>query len=905
VRGRRLAAAAAMFISALAAAQATAAPPDAPTACRVERPAGLWPTDYVDIGTGPWDTHLHHGLNSNWNDHTRPIGTVRAVMIMVDFSDRPSTGAPANQNGRDWREAQPYLDWLKPGLDFFKTASNGRFDLQVDVVPKWYRMSSPSTNPEYGMTRNTWTIERQQAYMREAVAKADPDVDFSPYNLVFIMPPRGASGIEFSPELNFYQEPLRLDGKVIRNGVTYGQDMFQSWGYKIINHEAGHDISFPESYNGGSGTTHQWIGGWDVMGDILGGAPDYMSWNKWKVGWLDDFDFGCLASDGSAEYNLSTTELPSDGGLTKKGVVVRTSATTAIVAELREPRGNDVTYVAPAGVPGSSRMCDWGVLVYKLDVTKLNSYGSIQVVDNQPLSTAWGCTRDVDIATLGKGQGDGPARYEDPDSGTVIEVQKINDEAGTATLKVTRAINRVTGTTSGVAPLTTTLTATGPGPYSWDDGQTTATVQRTFGVGTHTVSAGNGATTTVKVYAPATGTPTLTGPANADTGTTANLTAALAQQDLTVEAYRAGTKVASGTNALAYSSPIAATDTIVACAAAGSTCLATGTTLSPDNSNLKTVPTAIKTVTWRAGKTAELWDGITTSGWSYAGTGSTARNGMTALQGAGGSATNAGVLYTEKEYKDFELSVDYRGAATSSNGGVLLRFPKPATMADADRNGYQVAILDNGTAATRTGAITQERPALSYATSSATTFKPTREWNTLNITAIGGQITVRLNGVQVSQYSDAARRSGYIGLENAGTGVMYRNITVKDLDRTDTGGGAGGTVPATLALSLGAPAGFGAFVPGVAKTYTATTTATVTSTAGDAALTFGGPDHLSNGAFSLPQALQVVGAPKSWSGPVSNDVSTLEFRQAIGATDALRTGSYSTTLTFTLSTTNP
>ena len=200
------------------------------------------------------------------------------------------------------------MDWLKPGLDFFKTASNGRFDLQIDVVPKWYRMDSPSTSPEYGMTRNTWTIERQQSYMREAVAQADPDVDFTPYDLVFIMPPRGATGIEFSPELNFYQEPLRPDGKVIRNGVTYGQDMFQSWGYKIINHEAGHDISFPESYNGGAGRTHQWIGGWDLMGDILGHAPDYMSWNKWKVGWFDDFDFGCLASDGTAEYNLSPSE---------------------------------------------------------------------------------------------------------------------------------------------------------------------------------------------------------------------------------------------------------------------------------------------------------------------------------------------------------------------------------------------------------------------------------------------------------------------------------------------------------------------------------------------------------------------------------------------------------------------
>src|ERR1700754_1998443 len=38
-------------------------------------------------------------------------------------------------------------------------------------------------------------------------------------------------------------------------------------------------------------------------------------------------------------------------------------------------------------------------------------------------------------------------------------------------------------------------------------------------------------------------------------------------------------------------------------------------------------------------------------------------------------------------------------------------------------------------------------------------------------------------------------------------------------------GTVGGTVPATLALTLGAPASFGAFVPGVAREYTANTTA--------------------------------------------------------------------------------
>ncbi|HET6548789.1 MAG TPA: M14 family zinc carboxypeptidase, partial [Solirubrobacter sp.] len=49
-------------------------------------------------------------------------------------------------------------------------------------------------------------------------------------------------------------------------------------------------------------------------------------------------------------------------------------------------------------------------------------------------------------------------------------------------------------------------------------------------------------------------------------------------------------------------------------------------------------------------------------------------------------------------------------------------------------------------------------------------------------------------------------------------------------------GEVGGTVPATLSLTLGAPASFGAFVPGVEDDYTATTTANVISTAGDATL---------------------------------------------------------------------
>jgi uncharacterized protein (TIGR03118 family) len=141
---------------------------------------------------------------------------------------------------------------------------------------------------------------------------------------------------------------------------------------------------------------------------------------------------------------------------------------------------------------------------------------------------------------------------------------------------------------------------------------------------------------------------------------------------------------------------------------------------------------------------------------------------------------------------------------------------------------------------------------------------------------------------------------------------------------------AGGTVPATLSLTLGTPASFGAFTPGVGKDYTASTTANVISSAGDATLSVTDPSaantgKLVNGAFTLAQpvsasatsavATAAAGGPVggsasptnllTYAGPVSNDTVTINFKQTIGANEALRTGAYSKTFTFTLSTTTP
>ena len=138
---------------------------------------------------------------------------------------------------------------------------------------------------------------------------------------------------------------------------------------------------------------------------------------------------------------------------------------------------------------------------------------------------------------------------------------------------------------------------------------------------------------------------------------------------------------------------------------------------------------------------------------------------------------------------------------------------------------------------------------------------------------------------------------------------------------TDTPGTVGGTVPATLSLTLGAPATFGAVhagrrqglhgdhrrPPSPAPRVTRRSSRLAT------------PGHLVNGAFSLPQPLQAGSGRRSrrWAARQRrrpsrpgrprprNEAVTITFKQSIAANDALRTGTYSKTLTFTLSTTTP
>ncbi len=162
--------------------------------------------------------------------------------------------------------------------------------------------------------------------------------------------------------------------------------------------------------------------------------------------------------------------------------------------------------------------------------------------------------------------------------------------------------------------------------------------------------------------------------------------------------------------------------------------------------------------------------------------------------------------------------------------------------------------------------------------------------------------TLMVDGVaRVAGRGGCVAAPGAAEITFAGTGA----VTPSTAAVTGISGSVGGAVGGALELTLGTVPSFGSFLPGVDKEYSLTTEATVLSTAGNATLNVSEPGHLMNGTFSLPQPLRVDITPNHWPGPVTAAKSVITFKQAIGANDALRTGSYSKTLTFTLSTTAP
>ncbi|TJZ57301.1 M6 family metalloprotease domain-containing protein [Streptomyces piniterrae] len=372
--------AAALTLTSCLAVPATADAAQAPPSHRDSSPAAACALP----GRTGWTDEGHDTDRAQFQPAT---GTRRVLTLFVDFPD-----------GRATDSTDEYAAQLAPAANWMRTASYGRAHLAFTSLSRWIRM--PSTSDSYGFERGL-TFEAHEKYVRDAITAADPHADFSRYDMVYVVPTKAASAISFSP--TYLYDPstsgVTADGTRIKWAVTFGQDLWR-WGPKVAAHETGHTFGLPDLYSF-TGATHQYVGGWDVMGNIAGPAPQYLGWHSWKLGWTRDTQVSCLAAAGRRTVHLTPVE--RRGGT--KIAVLRTGETTAYVAESRRAEGND------------RNACSTGVLIYKVDSASPTGEGPVRVMHgNSPTTTPSGCT-ELDLAAYQPGQS-----FTDPDSGARIDI---------------------------------------------------------------------------------------------------------------------------------------------------------------------------------------------------------------------------------------------------------------------------------------------------------------------------------------------------------------------------------------------------------------------------------------------------------------------------------------------------
>ena len=311
-------------------------------------------------------TTAHHSLGlDTWNPaYPRPDHHLDAVMVFLSFPDAEPVLSPAVLAA----------DYFPSTSRFFQRASYGKFTLTSHPLRHWIRMPHPSTS--YGIQRD-WDPKRRTAYLRDAVKAADPQVDFSAYDIVYLVADPDAPGVDSdATKVVNLSRPLRADGTDIKRVVTLFEQHPPD--RNVLAHETGHVFDLADLYHrphDGKGDWDTYVGDWDVMGSQFGLSPDLFGWHKWKLGWLDNAQVVCVR--GPVDLTLDPLDAPEPGGSAgTRLAVLRTGEDSALAVEARSATGNDTA------------TCTEGVLIYRIRTLTPSGGGPVEVLDTHPDSDA-------------------------------------------------------------------------------------------------------------------------------------------------------------------------------------------------------------------------------------------------------------------------------------------------------------------------------------------------------------------------------------------------------------------------------------------------------------------------------------------------------------------------------------
>ncbi|MFB7866725.1 M6 family metalloprotease domain-containing protein [Streptomyces sp. NPDC056069] len=360
-------------------------------------------------------TAAHHSLGlDTWNtSYPRPTRPLDAVMIFLSFPDATPLTTPA----------ELAADHFPSTSEFFSRASYGRFSLRVHPQATWARM--PRDSAAYAIRRD-WSAEHRAAYLRDAIRAADDSVDFSRYDIVYLVADPDAPGVDSdATKVVNLEHPLEADGTELKRVVTVFERHPPD--RNVLAHETGHVFDLPDLYHrptDGKGDWDTHVGDWDVMGSQFGLAPDLFAWHKWKLGWLDRSQVTCVRGPGTHVISLEpVAAAPVAGGtLGTRLAVVRTGEDSVLAIEARSATGND------------RDTCAEGVLIYRVRNEAASGEGPVEVVDTHPRTEAcWESSVYPPLADAPLREGES---FTVPGTGVRVEVDE-RTRAGVWAVRVT------------------------------------------------------------------------------------------------------------------------------------------------------------------------------------------------------------------------------------------------------------------------------------------------------------------------------------------------------------------------------------------------------------------------------------------------------------------------------------
>jgi hypothetical protein len=209
-------------------------------------------------------------------------------------------------------------------------------------------------------------------------------------------------------------------------------------------------------------------------------------------------------------------------------------------------------------------------------------------------------------------------------------------------------------------------------------------------------------------------------------------------------------------------------------------------------STMNTLTAEEKAAGWKL-----LFDGKTTAGWR-AYNADSMPSGWQAVNGSLTRVSRAADIITKEQFGDFELTLDWK-VEPGGNSGVFYRAVEGLEWIYQGAPEYQ--ILDDSAHRDGRNPLTSAGANYGLYPAPRGVVRPARQWNTARIVAKGPHVEHWLNGQKTAEYEQGSQEwaklvagakfaawpqygkamKGYIGLQEHGGRVEFRNIKIREL----------------------------------------------------------------------------------------------------------------------------